>query len=232
MKRVKSISTSEMESLHTEVFARKNSPVRTKYYDELILAPDHGTCPLCAHRDESTLDHYLPKGKNPSLAVTPINLIAACQECNKIKHEHHPVLSNEQLIHPYFDKLPDEIWLIASIETTSPPAVVFTVDSSNIMDKDLTARLHSQFKKLELASLYTSNAGKTLSGISEKLVSAWTRGGSNEVEFLLNEDPRSWGKHAINSWQASMYRALAKSDWFCSEGYAYAGVKRFKKENL
>lgn len=221
-----SVNTSEMEDLYVNVFARKSSPVRAKYYDELRLLPENGTCPMCGQRDVSTLDHYLPKSKNPSLAVTPINLVPVCQECNHTKREYHPETADKQYIHPYYDKLPMGIWLVADLDKTKPPALKFRVSPPEDCDETLAKRLIWHFEELNLAWLYTSQAGKTLAGIADKLKAAGDRGGKDEVRFLLSEDARSWSKTNLNGWQAVMYRTLAESDWFCEEGYAHAGEKR------
>jgi hypothetical protein len=221
-----SVSTSEMTDLYKSVFARKSSPVRVKYYDELRLAPDHGRCPMCGQRDVSTLDHYLPKSKNPSLAVTPVNLVPVCQDCNKAKSEHHPKSSEQQFIHPYYDKLPVDIWLVADLEESKPPALKFHVLTPLNCDETLAKRLVWHFDKLKLAKLYASHAGTMLTGIADKLKAAGDRGGKDEVRFILGEDARSWSKANLNGWQAAMYRTLAASDWFCEEGYVYAGEKK------
>lgn len=226
----KSVTTSEMEDLYATVFARKSSPVRKKYYDELILAPENGTCPMCGQRDASTLDHYLPKAKNPSLAVTPINLVPVCKECNHTKWEHHPETANRQFIHPYYDKLPAGIWLVADMDQSKPPALKFRVSPPPDCDETLAKRLVWHFEELNLAKLYASQSGKTLAGIADKLRAAGDRGGKDEVRFLLGEDARSWSKANLNGWQAAMYRTLAGSDWFCEEGCAYAGEKRKHEE--
>lgn len=225
-----SVSTSEMEDLYVTVFARKSSPVRKKYYDELMLIPENGTCPMCGQRDASTLDHYLPKAKNPSLAVTPINLVPVCKECNHTKWEYHPETSDQQFIHPYYDKLPVGTWLVADLDQTRPPALRFYVSPPKDCDETLAKRLVWHFEELDLAKLYASQAGKTLAGIADKLKAAGDRGGKDEVRFILSEDARSWSKANLNGWQAAMYRALAGSDWFCEEGYAYAGEKRKREE--
>ncbi|MOA05803.1 HNH endonuclease [compost metagenome] len=191
-----------------------------------MLVPDNSICPLCGQRDVSTLDHYLPKAKNPSLAVTPINLVPACKECNHVKLEHHPAVDYEQLIHPYYDSLPKSIWLVADLEQTRPPALKYRISAGDDCGEVLKKRLAWHFEKFGLAKLYASQAGNVLSGISNKLRSAWERGGKDEVRFVLNDDAKSWGKHNKNCWQAVMFRTLANSDWFCDEGFNYAGEKR------
>ena len=226
----KSVTTTEMEDLYVTVFARKSSPVRRKYYDKLMLIPENGTCPMCGQRDVSTLDHYLPKAKNPSLAVTPINLVPVCKECNHTKGEYHPKTADQQFIHPYYDKLPTGIWLVADLEQSKPPALVFRASPPQDCDETLAKRLIWHFEELKLAKLYASQAGKTLAGIADKLKAAGDRGGKDEVRFGLSEDARSWSKTNLNGWQAAMYRTLAGSNWFCEEGYVYAGEKRRRTE--
>lgn len=213
------VTTSEMEGLYTEVFARKKSKMRT-VYDEIKLAPQNDICPICAQRNVSTLDHYLPKAKNPNLAVTPLNLVPSCFECNHIKDDYHPSKAEEQLLHPYFDVLTNDIWLFAEIGQTNPPSVTYMVLTPPCWDTELAARLQFHFSTFGLAKLYTSQAGTTLSGIAAKLESAWNRGGENEVRFVLQEDAKSWDKFSKNSWQAALYRGLVQSKWFCAEGYA------------
>lgn len=222
----KCVTKEEMENLYTSVFSRKASSVRKKYYDELMLAPENGLCPMCGQRDVSTLDHYLPKAKNPSLAVTPINLVPVCKECNHTKFEHQPDVAGRQFIHPYYDKLPASIWLKADLEQSRPPALLFRIVPPEDCDEILASRLIWHFRELKLAKLYASQAGKTLAGIADKLEVASARGGKDEVRFVLQDDARSWGKANLNGWHAAMYRTLAESDWFCEEGYAYAGEKR------
>lgn len=214
------VTTGEMEELYSGVFARKSSKTMRPVYDEIKLAPKNKLCPICAHRDVSTLDHYLPKAKNPSLAVTPLNLIPACFECNHIKDEYHPTKAEEQLLHPYFDVLNDDIWLIAEVGQTAPPSITYAIQTSENWNPILATRLNFHFATFRLAELYSSQAGRALSGIATKLESAWKRGGESEVRFVLQEDAQSWEQFARNSWQAALYRCLSESKWFCSNGYA------------
>ena len=88
------VTIKDMEKLYTGTFSRKNSPVRY-IYDEIKLAPRNSICPLCAQRVVSTLDHYLPKSRHPAFAVTPLNLIPSCTDCNKAKLDLQPANASE-----------------------------------------------------------------------------------------------------------------------------------------
>ena len=98
------VSTTEMASLYTNHLASRRGVARATY-DRLLVLPRNGTCPLCAARMVSTLDHYLPKSTHPAYAVTPINLVACCSDCNFLKDEHRPSGPADQFIHPYFDNV-------------------------------------------------------------------------------------------------------------------------------
>jgi len=92
-----SVTVAEMKSVYTNRMAKKLAPGRI-YYDKLMSLPEHGRCPLCSQRVVSTLDHHLPKAHFPSLAVSPLNLIPACQDCNKTKSEDIPSCSEEETL--------------------------------------------------------------------------------------------------------------------------------------
>lgn len=218
------VSSGEMENLYSGVFVKSPS-IRRKYYDKLKLLPENGICPFCGQREVSTLDHYLPKAKHPRLAVTPVNLIPACKDCNHKKGEHSPETRGSQFIHPYFDRVSNDIWLVADVVEDKPPALIFRVSAPEHFDRELTSRLGWHFSELGLGRLYVAQAGRTLSGMAAKLRRAWSRGGEREVRFLLQEEAISWSEYQPNCWQAAMYRALADSEWFCGEGYEYAGER-------
>ena len=75
---------SEMKKVYDEKFAKAEAVGRT-YYDAIMAQAERGICPICGVRLASTLDHYLPKAKVPTLSVTPSNLIPACRDCNMDK---------------------------------------------------------------------------------------------------------------------------------------------------
>lgn len=71
-----------------------------QYYDDLRETTK--ICPFCDIDSVSSLDHYLPKDNFPSLAITPLNLVAMCTECNSKKGEYVDETGNEQILHPYY----------------------------------------------------------------------------------------------------------------------------------
>jgi hypothetical protein len=78
------VTTEEMSRLYKGHFSRMKSPSR-HMYDAIMTSSWKGFCPLCSHRQVTTLDHYLPKSLYPIFAVTPLNLIPSCSDCNKAK---------------------------------------------------------------------------------------------------------------------------------------------------
>jgi 5-methylcytosine-specific restriction endonuclease McrA len=77
------VKKSDMIDVYKNKFSKKGQPGRT-YYDKLMAIPKSKKCPLCGQRVVSSLDHHLPKTKYPVLSVTPVNLVPACSDCNKI----------------------------------------------------------------------------------------------------------------------------------------------------
>lgn len=58
-------------------------------------------CPICDcpfAYSQVTLDHILPKSKFPLYAITPINLVPTCHNCNMRKGKSVP----SKVLHPYF----------------------------------------------------------------------------------------------------------------------------------
>src|SRR5262249_39637235 len=123
-------------------------------YDAIKLAPRNGVCPLCGHRVVSTLDHYLAKSRHPSYTVTPLNLLPACSDCNKLKLNRQPANARDQTLHPYFDDVSSDVWLKATLIESVDPAVVFFVDPPNQWEPVLQERIRLHFRAFGLAELY------------------------------------------------------------------------------
>lgn len=67
----------------------KPGSVGRPIYNKLMVVPQK-RCSLCAQRDVSTLDHYLPESHHSLLVVVPVNLVPSCKDCNFNKLNVNP----------------------------------------------------------------------------------------------------------------------------------------------
>lgn len=212
------VDGSEMEKIYTGTFARKNGPVRY-VYDAIRASAPGGICPLCNQRPVSTLDHHLPKTKHPALAITPLNLVPACKDCNTDSRSKQPTSAHEQTAHPYFDSVDEDIWLVATVVQSAPPAIVFSVDSPKHWPIEKQGMMQSHFTVFGLANLYTTHAGGELVNIYFDIVNGGNLKSADDLKahFL---DLATNRRHVVkNSWQAALYQGLADSVWFRTGGY-------------
>ena len=212
------VTKEEMEAVYTQRMAKKNAPGRT-IYDELISAPIHGKCPLCAQRDVTTLDHHLPKAHYPALAVVPLNLIPACGDCNKAKSDRIPLKAEDVPLHPYFDEIDNERWLLAVMVKTRPAALRFGVKAPLTWGPILKHRVRNHFKTLGLAKLYAAESAEELVNIRYQLIDIHDASGAEEVRLHLQERAESCRRSRRNGWRTAAYEAWAASDWFCKGGF-------------
>ena len=214
----KFVQANEMEALYTQRMVKKGSPGR-HIYDKLISLPPHGKCPLCGHRTVSTLDHYLPKSRYLVLAVTPLNLVPACSDCNKFKSSIFPSCSEEALIHPYFDNIESDKWLFADVCHTSPATVRFRLNKPDSWGEVLFDRLIRHFKNMKLGCLYAAQAADELLHIHHQLLLIYNSGGASAVRQEMIDRAESCRKININSWRTATFEAFSNSDWFCDKGF-------------
>jgi hypothetical protein len=125
---VGAVSGAEMVKVYTGRMVPKAMPGRS-IYDRIISQPLHGVCPFCGVGTVNTLDHYLPKTHFPVFSVTPNNLVPACTWCQGTKDDYFPKTEEGQIVHPYFDNLDDEVWLVANVVKSAPAAFQFSVAS-------------------------------------------------------------------------------------------------------
>jgi hypothetical protein len=212
------ITKAEMVKIYDQRMAGKGGPGRP-IYDQIKLLPKGDRCPFCDQRNVSTLDHILPKTLYPSLAVTPLNLVGACMECNKIKLSKAPKNADEVILHPYFDDITAVRWLAAQVVRQSPCAIVFDIARPESWDDTTYVRARSQFTLLELPSLYSSEAARELANIRHNLQTHFEAGGATAVQHELVRQWRSRRTNRLNSWQTAMYEAIAQDSWFVGGGF-------------
>ena len=88
-----------------------NSTKIKKPLKEAMLDMSHGKCSYCESRLEieskdATIDHFLPKSKNPDEVVNWENLFPSCLRCNRKKNDNE-----DRLVNPCLDKPADYIGL-------------------------------------------------------------------------------------------------------------------------
>ena len=216
------ITAEEMGKLYTQRMARIGAPGRA-IYDDLLIAPAHGRCPLCGQRQVSTLDHHLPKAHYPALAVVPLNLVPSCSDCNKAKLDSIPLTASDVSLHPYFDNIDAERWLNAGVIETQPAALRFRVNTIASWDALLQLRVENHFRTLGLAKLYASEAADELLNIRHHLTDLRAHSGTDTVRAQLVDRARSCVTARQNGWRAAAYGAWAQSDWFCGGGFEPVG---------
>lgn len=186
------------------------------YYDHIVLSTD--LCPLCAHRNVSTIDHYLPKANYPRLAVVPINLVPACNDCQD-KLIDYPTSPATETLHPYYDDIDVDTWLKAEINITDPISISYTIDKPASWNQLLFDRVSSHLYSYRLKKLYSVQAGRRLSGMKRLLINLHLDGGEPAIRKFLQDSAESQEEVMNNSWESSLFRCLSSSDWFCSGGF-------------
>ena len=213
------VSRDEMAKVYTYRMVKKGAPGRP-VYDELLASSPHDRCPLCGQRIVSTLDHHLPKARFPALVVTPINLIPACADCNKLKLDAAPGSAEDVMLHPYFDDIEDDRWLYAEVSENAPAGVRFFVVPHESWDELTGVRVETHFSVLKLSSLYAAQAAQELVSIRFYLSQLYAAGGADAVQAHLLEMADSTAHAHTNAWRTATYEAFAESAWFCDGGFA------------
>ncbi|CAD2074936.1 hypothetical protein JEOAER750_01068 [Jeotgalicoccus aerolatus] len=197
----------DMNWLYEKKFSNKLHNER-KYYDLINKNVKNKRCPYCLHSDIDEIDHYLPKSKYPSLALTTENLVPACHKCNNKKLEKIRLFP-----HPYFDNVDMYTFIQCKINftnTTCDLILDYEIDESAVPSTlyikiknfvDITERLHdysvhaaSEFNIKKRSLIRNLKSGK------ESLI--------DEIQDALIGHELELGK---NCWQAAFYRSLLKN---------------------
>ena len=206
-------TTSDFEWLYETRLVQSN-PGR-KYYLSMRDSNDE-RCALCNVRTSTTLDHHLPKSLNAVLAVTPDNLLPACETCNHIK-----LASTIATLNSYFDDLGSGPWLRARILEQTPYVPDFYLDPQPSWGADLEGRAQAHFEMFGLRRLYASQANRQLAGIRGLLRDLDRKIGPPAVQQYLSDSAISFSLAEPNGWETAVYQAAASSEFFWSGGYDY-----------
>lgn len=214
---VNGVPKKSLKDLYSGTFARKNSPTRV-LYDSLRSKAPGGICPLCNQRVVGTLDHHLAKGSHPAFSVTPINLVPACTDCNKISSVKDQDSAATQTMHPYYDRADTHLWLTARVEELTPPAVIFSTQDVNDWTDEKNSSVAAHFTAFGLADLYTAQAATELVNVYHDADENGFIDNAEQLrqQFTLLASRRR--RSFRNSWQGAFFQALAESEWFISGG--------------
>ena len=213
------VTVPEAKDIYTNGFSGKDSPGR-ELYDRIIMSAPYSKCPYCFHRNVTTIDHYLPKAYYPLLSVVPINLVPSCTDCNTgALRASYPQKSSDEILHPYYDDVENELWLKAKVKQTSPATISFFVDPPKDWTNILKERLDNHFESLQLNKLYSIESALELINIEWQCQQQYNTGGAAAVKKHLTETAESKKAAFLNSWQTALYCALAVDDWFHERGF-------------
>ncbi|MFN0141306.1 MAG: HNH endonuclease [Pyrinomonadaceae bacterium] len=208
-----SFNSNDLVRVYEERMVKKGSSGRW-IYDEILSSPSNRRCPLCFHREVSTLDHHLDKASFPLLSVVPLNLVPACKDCNYAKLSFNPTHQEEQTIHPYYDDVNDAIWLSAKVIEEKPAAMEFYFQKPADWNVLKSNRVEHHFKLFNLRSLYSSNANNELQNIRYQYSQLLKSSGQEALGDVLRIAAESRERVALNSWQAATYRELSTNEWY------------------
>lgn len=201
----------DMTKLYETKFVPKGQGGR-KYYDAIKLLSLK--CPYCAQREVSTLDHYLPKAKYPTYAITPYNLVPSCANCNTDKKDKSFEGREEETIHPYYDDFTDKKWIVANMIEEDPIAFEFMVHCPEVWEDIKKVRAENHFKKFELNKLYKPYASEEFRACLKRIIRLYKRGGKELAIEDLKEHIEDQEAVRLNTWKAAMYQAIIDSEWF------------------
>ncbi|WP_027035201.1 HNH endonuclease [Mesorhizobium ciceri] len=176
------------------------------------------TCPLCGFAEPTQLDHFLPRDQYRGLSIYPRNLVPACGSCNNVKRTHVGA-GDDELVHAYFDELPDEDFLVADITMTGTALVATFIINPVGIDPVLAARLQFQLERMQLNQRYPKQINIFLFGQRTGMLQVYAAGGGTALRAFLvaaaADLDRDFEKH---DWRAALMRGLADCNAFCDGG--------------
>lgn len=212
------VSSKEMRNVYDNKFAKSGSPGRS-YYDRYLAAPPHGICPICGIRIVSTLDHYLPKSKHPSLVVTPKNLIPTCYDCNLGSKKTFDANNEEEVpLHPYFDDVEYVRWLFVNLTIKGTDLIPsYFVLKPNDWSETFYHRVQHHLVLYNLPLLYSIHAEQEIVGCKQRWQRIYQKCDLVTLRESLEDDCGGRESLSLNSWQSALYRALINQlDTLCT----------------
>lgn len=215
------VTRGDFKRLYTGQLARSGSSAR-HFYDEIRVSAPNNICPYCGFGTVETVDHFLPKARYSSLSVMPPNLVPACSDCNKKKHDGRVTVENLSS-HPYFEGVEvyrDE-WVYARIRQTDRPSTEYYAVPPLAWSLPMRQRVLNHFNNLELAVRFGVQAAERLQFFANQIHGMHSAGIGASIPTLLQIDYRAeLAATGVNSWQTALAKTVANDVWFHAAGYA------------
>lgn len=215
MKRADEEYAEYMKKLYTGQFAHKGCQAY-KFYK--IIRNSQHTCAYCNFyvRSVSQLDHYLPKSVFPSLAISPVNLIPICSDCNFNKREYYSVKKDEMIIHPYFDDLAKQSFdfIKCTVIETFPIGFSFSINKLQNWSDCTYNRVVKHFQMLELKDLYRTDFEATFESYVYELKSIYQDGNIDDVKKAIERRMNSYLQIKSSPWLYAGFYSILNSEWF------------------
>ena len=145
------ISVEDMEKLYNDFYTKSQSAFLGYGLRKRLRNLTKTTCPICETPwgelvDE--LDHVLPKKFFPQYAITPINLVCICRDCNTTKLATIGDTDSSGIINPYFNFINLAKYVKCEVKVNSNDTdfdiLVKLKDNDEL--PDLTPNQHSRIK--------------------------------------------------------------------------------------
>lgn len=211
------VSRQEMKSLYDSNFvkATETNNAGREIYDYLKDRAKDNICPYCSIRRVRQIDHYIPKAHFPKFAVTPINLVPICKECNEDKKTKASNVAEEMFIHPYFEDVNHFEWLKCYVDEGSWPITFkYEVEVQNDSYELLRKRIHKQYEELKIYEEFESKSIRYFRERVRSISVEYELSGIDSIRKSFEREEESIRHEDLNSWRACMYRALLNSTWF------------------
>jgi hypothetical protein len=191
----------DMEWLYDQRLVRS---VEGRAIYDSVMKLGRGECPFCGIAGASTLDHTLPKTHYPRLAVTPLNLVPACRDCNTEKLS----AVSAGNISPYFDHwVSREDWLQAQVLNLDEPWILaFGVKPVATWTTDQNESVEHHFRDLKLAKRYSVQAVTEWRNYGAGLA-ARAAAEDGTLRTVLEERRNLTVAYRRNGWRAATYQA-------------------------
>lgn len=177
-------------------------------------------CGLCGAGRAATLDHYLPKDDFPEFAVLPLNLVPACDPCNRNKGVKFIDAGEPMFLHSYLDAIPRcDQFLFADVTAHGVDfAVTYSVSAPGHLDPKLAARIECHFNELDLATVYATEAIDWLGEVRRDF-QRMRGSGATPADVAGDLGHRAAAVAADkgnNHWRFALLQALAANVDFCT----------------